>query len=37
MYPLILCMYITDILKMCMKMFNAEKLFLTNLQHFELS
>ena len=28
--------YVTDILKMCMKKFNAEKYFLTNLQGFDL-
>ena len=28
--------YITDILKMCMKKFNAEKNVLTNLQGFDL-
>ena len=28
--------YVKDILKMCMKKFNAEKLFLTNLQGFDL-
>ena len=28
--------YVTDILKMCMKQFNAEKIFLTNLQGFDL-
>ena len=28
--------YVTDILKMCMKEFNAEKIFLTNLQGFDL-
>ena len=28
--------YVTDILKMCMKKFNAEKFFLTNLQGFGL-
>ena len=28
--------YDTDILKMCMKKFNAEKIFLTNLQGFDL-
>ena len=27
---------VTDILKMCMKKFNAEKYFLTNLQDFDL-
>ena len=34
---LILGRYVTDILKMCIKYFNAEKYILTNLQHFELS
>ena len=34
---LILCRYVRDILKMCMKMFNAEKIILTNLQHFQCS
>ena len=28
--------YVTDILKMCMKKFNAEKNFWTNLQGFDL-
>ena len=28
--------YVTDILKMCMKKFNAEKYVLTNLQDFNL-
>ena len=28
--------YVTDILKMCMKKFNAEKYLLTNLQGFDL-
>ena len=28
--------YVKDILKMCMKKFNAEKLFLTDLQGFDL-
>ena len=28
--------YVLDILKMCMKKFNAEKIFLTNLQGFDL-
>ena len=28
--------YVTDILKMCMKKFNAEKIILTNLQGFDL-
>ena len=28
--------YVTDILKMCMKKFNAEKKFLINLQGFDL-
>ena len=31
---LILGMYVTDILQMCMKEFNPKKIFLTNLQHF---
>ena len=31
------CRYVTDILKMCMKKFDAEKYFLTNLQGFLLS
>ena len=34
---LILGRYVTDILKMFMKKRNAEKIILTNLQHFELS
>ena len=29
-------MYVTDILKMCMKKFTVEKYFLTNLQDFDL-
>ena len=28
------CRYVTDIMKMCMKKFDAEKIFLTNLQGF---
>ena len=28
--------YVTDILKTCMKKFNAEKIFLTNLKGFDL-
>ena len=28
--------YVTDILKMCMQKFNAEKIILTNLQDFDL-
>ena len=28
--------YVTDILKICMKKFNVEKIFLTNLQGFDL-
>ena len=35
MYPFNGCLYVTDILKMCMK-FNAEIFFLTNLQGFDL-
>ena len=31
---LVLCRYVTDVLMKCMKMFNAEIIFLTNLQHF---
>ena len=33
---LLLCKYVTDILKMCMKKFNDDKIFLINLKYFTL-